>query len=121
MSDNTDWETSKLAINQGKRLIKRMRKLNVIPGREYPMLLDIVKQAYLKDRLNLWREANLPADAAMKMAMDDVAAMKIPVTTGHAGRDLFELLVSIGVPPGRCKSALDELIDNQMAGLGGGL
>lgn len=103
----TEYEPELWEVNQGKRLIKRLRKVNVRPGEEYDFLLGAMRSCAMGLIVQQAQAAGASAEDATGFAVAANDAIKVPEKTGHPGRDLYLLLLNNGAAPGRVKSAMD--------------
>lgn len=94
-------------VNQGKRLIKRLHKVNVRPGQEVDFLLGAMRSCAMGLIIEKARAAGASAEDATGFAVAANDAITVPEPTGHTGLDLYRLLMFNGAAPGRVKAALD--------------
>ena len=105
MTSTDLWE-----INQGKRLIKRLKKFNCEPGEEYDFLLSAMRTAALNQIIKRAAVAGESLDNALLLAVCANDLISVPKRTPHLGYDLYRLLLSNGAQPGRIKSAMDSVL-----------
>lgn len=98
-------------LDQGKRIIKRIRKLNVLEGKEYEFLLGALRQATMHVALTQARQANHSPEVAMMIAQEARARVQEVPAEAVPGRRLYMLMVANGSRPGRVKSEVDGLLD----------
>lgn len=100
----TAWE-----VNQGKRLIKRLRKI-CQPGEEYDFLLSAMRTAAVNMVIKRAAVAGESLDNALVLAVCANDLITVPKRSGFVGFDLTQLLMQNGAAPGRIKAALDSVL-----------
>lgn len=110
MTDQDDFTQSKGWVNQGKRLVKRLEKLDVPQSKQFAFLKGLLESNLTAQRVSHYRAQGSDVMAAMTYALSDVKAKadKLPEFYGPLGRDLYMLCVHYGAIPGRVKSFVDD-------------
>lgn len=97
-------------VNQGKRLIKRLRSSGVIAGMELAFLHQALMTAAAAVAVDTAKGEGLSAEESTERAMAMMQSIKHVEPSGHMGLDCYRILVANGSAPGRVKSELDKVL-----------
>ena len=97
-------------VNQGKRLIKRLKSVGVTSGDELAFVVQALRtSAATVEVAKAKRDGKTPEESTA-IAMEAVGRIKLVEGTGHHGLDVYRLLVENGAAPGRVKAELDKVL-----------
>jgi hypothetical protein len=110
MNDTVNTESELWDRNQGKRLIKRLKKHGIGESQQFDALFHLIRTGAAKIATGAAKRAGASADESMAMAIQALNGAKTVERTGNLGFDLTRLLMANGAPVGRIKSALDDIL-----------
>lgn len=97
-------------VNQGKRLLKRLKAVGVKPGEELSFTLQaLITSAATVAVAKSKRDGEAP-EKATEAAMAAMGTIKPVAASNHPGVDLVNLMVVNGAAPGRVKAELDKVL-----------
>lgn len=98
-------------LDQGKRIIKRLKKSGVAENAQYEFLFGALQQAVVRVTMIQARQAGRTTSVAMMMATEARSRVAQAEPGPILGRRLYDLMVANGSTPGRVKRDVDGLLD----------
>lgn len=97
-------------VNQGKRLLKRLKSVGVKPGDELAFVLQALRTSAATVEVAKAKRDGKSPEESTGLALEAVARVKVVEGSGHNGLDVYRLLVENGAAPGRVKAELDKVL-----------